>query len=41
MKRPVIDVDELPHNADWTKQTVDFFLPDDQRPRVGRETRML
>ena len=32
MRRPVIDVDELPHNADWTKKTLDFFLPDGQRP---------
>lgn len=33
MKRPVIDVDELPHTADWTKQTLDLFLTDDQGQR--------
>ena len=27
MKRPAINLDELPQNADWTKQTLDLWLP--------------
>jgi hypothetical protein len=27
MNREPFNIDALPHNADWTKQTLDLFLP--------------